>query len=323
MKHLICCASIAAFALSFAGCSSSSTSTSPTPVPQKIFVGNVGNNSISVFPAGSNGNVAPTSTISGAATLINEPYYLAVDRSGNIWSSNWSGGGAGSITMYAPGATGNTAPTVDLTGAATLLTGPCGLVVDSAGKIYNAQCNSASVLVFAAGSNGNVAPSQDITGAATTLGFPEGLALDSSGNIWVGDCGGPGTQGVKEWPNGATGNVAPTVFITNAAMTCVDGVAIDGSGKIYAANDVSGANAIFVFAAGSNGASTPVQTITGSNTLLSTPYSVVLDNQGNIWVGNSNGVLMFPGNANGNVAPTVNITGAATLVNEPYGVALH
>jgi hypothetical protein len=316
---LSCCA--AALAAGIVSCSSSSTSTTPAPAAQKIFVGNVGNNSISVFPPSPTGNVAPTATISGLATLIDEPYFLFVDSSGNIWSPNWTGGVGGSITMYPAGSSGNAAPTVDLTGAATMLAGPCGIAVDSSGKIYNSQCDGPSVLVFAAGSNGNAAPSQNISGAATTLGFPEGLALDGSGNIWVGDCGGASTAGVKRWPNGATGNVAPAVNITVAGVTCIDGVTVDSTGRIYAAGVTP--DAIYVFAAGSNGVSTPVQTITGSNTQLSTPYSVMLDNKGNIWVGNSTGVVAFPNNANGNVAPTFNITGAATLVNEPWGVALH
>jgi len=306
--------------LVIAGCSSAATTT-PPPTLQSIYVGNVGNNSISVFTPHSNGNVAPTSTIVGALTLINQPYYIFVDSSGNIWASNWSSGGAGSITKYAPGTTGNTAPTNTITGAATLLVGPCGIFVDSAGKIYSANCDGPTVNVYAAGTTGNTAPAQSIAGAATTLTFPEGVTLDAAGDIWVGDC--LAGAGVKEWPNNATGNMAPTKTITNAAMTCVDGVAIDGAGNIYAANRGGAGDAIFVFAPSASGASVPIATITGAGTLLSTPYSLVLDQFGDIWVGNSTGVTAWPPGTTGNVAPTVSITGAATLVNEPWGLALH
>ncbi|HEV2908323.1 MAG TPA: hypothetical protein VGX02_03540 [Candidatus Eremiobacteraceae bacterium] len=323
MKRFI---GLLAVVLAIAGCSSTSTTTNPTPAPQSIYVGNVGNNSISVFPPGSNGNVAPTATITGAATSINEPYYLWVDSAGKIWSSNWTGGAAGSITAYSAGSTGNVAPVVNLTGAATNLIGPCGIYVDATGKLYEANCSGASVGVFSPGSTGNVAPAQFIQGATTNLGFPEGLAVDTAGNIWVGDCGAAGHEAVYKWPNNATGNVAPSVTITYAPMTCVDGVAVDGNGRVYAAQDsggAPGADAIYVFAAGANGLSTPVQTIQGVLTKLNIPYSVQLDNAGNIWVGNSDNVEMFPASANGNVAPTVFIQGANTLVNEPWGVALH
>ncbi len=313
-----------AVALVIAGCSSSSTTTThPTPAPQSIYAGNVGNNSISVFPPGSNGNVAPSATISGAATLIDHPYFLWVDSTGKIWSSNYSGA---SVTAYSAGSTGNVAPIVNLTGAATDLVGPCGIYVDSGGKLYEADCNGATVAVFSAGSTGNVAPAQLITGAATNLGFPEGLTVDAGGNIWVGDCGPVGHEAVYKWPNGATGNVAPSVTITYGPMTCVDGVAVDGNGRVYAAQDTGGGpgtDAIYVFAAGANGLSTPVQTIQGVNTKLNVPYSLQLDSAGNIWVGNKDNVEMFPSNATGNVAPTVFIQGANTLVNEPWGVALH
>jgi hypothetical protein len=322
MKRLI----LLALALLGVGCSASNTSSPATPTPQQIFAGNVGNNSISVFAAGSTGNVAPTSTITGAATLINEPYYLWVDSTGKIWSSNWSSGGAGSVTAYSAGSTGNAAPVVNLTGAATNIIGPCGIYLDATGKLYEANCNGGSVSVFAAGATGNVAPVQFIQGAATNLGFPEGLTVDTAGNIWVGDCGGAGHEAVYKWPNNATGNVAPSTTITYAPMTCVDGVAVDGTGRVYAAQDTSGvpgADAIYVFASGASGLSTPVQIIQGVNTKLNIPYSVQLDNAGNIWVGNADNVEMFPGNATGNVAPAVFIQGASTLLNEPWGVALH
>ncbi|MBV8081992.1 MAG: hypothetical protein JOY86_03320, partial [Candidatus Eremiobacteraeota bacterium] len=125
------------FALATAGCSSSSTSTPPITF-QNIYVGDRTNNSISIFASHANGNVAPMSSISGAATLLNEPYYIFVDSSGNTWASNYTGGVAGSITKYTAGSSGNTAPATTISGASTLLVGPCGIYVDAAGKIYNA-----------------------------------------------------------------------------------------------------------------------------------------------------------------------------------------
>jgi len=312
---------LAFFALMVGGCSAATTTTTP-PTPQTIYAGNVGNNSITVFAPRSNGNVAPTATITGAATLLNEPFYLFVDSSGNIWASNWTGGVAGSITKYTAGSNGNAAPANTITGAATLLIGPCGLFVDGTGKLYQANCNGKTVNVFGPGATGNIAPVQSISGAATTLNFPEGLTVDSAGNIWVGDCNGA-APGIKVWPNGATGNVAPTKTITNAAMTCVDGVALDAAGNIYAANRGGAGDAIFVFAASASGASVPIQTISGAATLLNAPYDVSIDNFGDIWVGSRNDILAWPPGTTGNVAPSVDIAGAATTIAEPWGLALH
>ncbi len=41
--------------------------------------------SITVYPAGSSGNVTPTAVIRGAKTLVNRPVGLAVDQSGAIY----------------------------------------------------------------------------------------------------------------------------------------------------------------------------------------------------------------------------------------------
>jgi sugar lactone lactonase YvrE len=61
--------------------------------------------SITVYPAGSNGNVTPTAVIRGAKTLVNRPVGLAVDQSGAIYLVN-----SNAMTVYPPGANGNVAP---------------------------------------------------------------------------------------------------------------------------------------------------------------------------------------------------------------------
>ena len=61
--------------------------------------------SITVYPAGSNGNVAPIAVIRGAKTLVNRPISLALDRYGTIYLVN-----SNAMTVYPPGANGNVAP---------------------------------------------------------------------------------------------------------------------------------------------------------------------------------------------------------------------
>lgn len=63
--------------------------------------------SVTVYPAGSNGNVAPAATISGASTGLAGPVALAVDASGNLYVYNYDND---SITIYAAGSNGNIAP---------------------------------------------------------------------------------------------------------------------------------------------------------------------------------------------------------------------
>jgi sugar lactone lactonase YvrE len=293
---------------------------------QSIYVGNVANlaSSVEVFAPNASGNAPPAMPpIAGATTLINDPYFLFVDGGGRIWVGNFNGG-AGQILAFAAGATGNVAPTVNISGASTQLAGPCGVFVDGAGKIYASDCSNGTINVYPAGSNGNVAPAQLISGIATKIQSPNGLVVDGAGNIWVGDCG--GNPGIYEFAASATGNVAPMNSITYAPMNCVNGIAMDSTGRIYAAQDSGGApgtDAIYVFAASASGVSTPVQTIQGLSTQLNKPFGVALDASGNIWVGNDDKVVMFLGTATGNVPPSKLIQGASTQMNTPYGVAIH
>jgi sugar lactone lactonase YvrE len=85
-----------------------------------------GKGSLTVYAAGSNGNVAPTETITGAMTKLDEPVGIAVDSSDNIYAANSA---ASSITVYAAGSNGNVAPIDTITGAKTGLDGPQGIVI--------------------------------------------------------------------------------------------------------------------------------------------------------------------------------------------------
>ncbi|GAC1391052.1 MAG: hypothetical protein NVSMB31_08240 [Vulcanimicrobiaceae bacterium] len=78
-----------------------------------IYVADKTTNKVSVFAAGANGNVAPIRTITSA--LINNPSDLKFDSSSNLWVVNTaSGSGTGSLLVFAPGASGAVAPTLNI-----------------------------------------------------------------------------------------------------------------------------------------------------------------------------------------------------------------
>ncbi len=101
--------------------------------------------SITVYSAGSTGNVAPIAKISGTKTedktALNSPNGLAVDAANNsTFSMSLSAGQGGHINIYPPGANGNVAPKATMpigARAYTQLKSPAGLALDSGGVLRN------------------------------------------------------------------------------------------------------------------------------------------------------------------------------------------
>ena len=148
-----------------------------------------GTQSVFVYAAGSNENVAPIVTISGSNTGLNYPIGIAVDSSGNIYvvddGDATPGDGTQSVFVYPTlgRATGqfDEFPIVTISGSNTGLAQPVGIAVDSSGKIYVADYYAAGVFVYQAlGSSAgllNEFPTATITGPLTELGEPLFVAI--------------------------------------------------------------------------------------------------------------------------------------------------
>ncbi|HUO05778.1 MAG TPA: NHL repeat-containing protein [Candidatus Binataceae bacterium] len=285
------------------------------------------NGSVTVYPAGSNGNVTPIATISGSGTGLDlGPTGIAVDSSGNIYVTN-SGFQNDRVTVYSAGSDGNATPIATISGSNTEITSPAGIAVDSSGNIYVAlpiMKPSGGINVFAAGSNGNVAPMATISGSNTEITSPAGIAVDSSGNIYVTN---NGNNSLHVYPAGSNGNVTPTATISDP-YTGIDepgGIALDSSGNIYVANFIGGLSAsVTIYASGSYANTAPIATIAGENTGLNQPFGIAVDSSGNIYVTNSMGdsVTVYAPGSNGNVTPIATIQGPNTGLDVPYSIAV-
>src|SRR5208283_2535511 len=265
----------------------------PAP-PGAIFVGNNGNNSVTAYPLGSNGNVGPVTRISGTNTKLNGALGVALDPTGNLYVTGCGGpcggSGAGSFTTYQAGSNGDVTPFTAVAGSNTGFITANGIARDASGKIYVVDNTGNSIKVFSAGSNGNVAPIATISGGNTLLTRPNLIALDAGGNIYVTNFfGGP--------PN--------------------------------CNSDTLGCGSVTEYAAGASDNATPIATIAGANTMLSGPVGVAVDpTTGNIYVGNEGngtpgGVVIYsPGSGNRNVAPIASISGTNTGISSAQGVAL-
>jgi len=298
--------------------------------------------SVFVYPAGSNGNAAPSSaTISTTMTTgLGWPQGIALDSTGKIYVADDGPGasGPGSVFVYPAGSKANAAPTATISGTNTALSYPQGIALDSSSNIYVADEGAVSVFVYSAGSNGNVAPTTIISGSNTELDTPEGIVVDSSLNIYVTDDGDgscDGTESVYVYPAGSIGNAAPGATISggNTGLCYPYGIALDSSGNIYVADE--GAASVFVYPPLASLPSqpnypnvTPIATISGNKTGLSGPYGIALDSNRKIYVADfsANSVFTYPalGSSTGllNEAPTATISGPLTELGEPQFIAV-
>src|SRR5207253_34995 len=121
---------------------------------------------IMVYAAASSGNATLSSTITGCQSGLNGPMGIARDAAGTLYVANQgsNGNGAG-VTVFAPGVTGNAAPTAIIAG--TPRSGPFypqGIAVDAGGTIYvtDAAYPTPTIRIYALDESGKFAPAAAI-----------------------------------------------------------------------------------------------------------------------------------------------------------------
>jgi len=230
----------------------------------------------------SNGNVAPTATLSGAATLISAPQHLFLDTSADRLFVANQGGSSVLIFDNASTLTGSVAPTRTISGNATNLSAPIDLALDSVNNVLYVA-DGTSILVFAPAStvNGNASPVRNINMGAT-IG---GLFLDATNNqLYVSD---PGDNVVDRLDSASTQNVVGVVGGAIAGpdtkLSSPKGLALDAAGRIIVSNSAAPVSiTIYPNASTATADVVPTSDITGSATALQAPAQIVLNrNVGN------------------------------------------
>lgn len=287
-----------------------------------LYVANYSSNSVTVYAAGTLGNVAPIQNISGGATGLQGPSGVAVDAMGNIYVSNDTGQ---SITVYSAGANGNAAPIQTISGSYTGLDDPSGIALNPVNsdvyvQNYENASGTGSITAYPQNANGNVTPSAVIQGPYTKLDTAWGVALDSGGNIYNANV----DSSVTVYAAGSTGDVAPARVIsgTRTKLGASLGLALDGSANIYVTNNSPSPGAVTVFATGANGNARPTRYLKGG---MDVPNGIAVDGSGTIYVANqnSNEITFYAAGANRATAPTGKIKGRRTKLADPIGIAIH
>ncbi|HVN27947.1 MAG TPA: NHL repeat-containing protein, partial [Candidatus Binataceae bacterium] len=212
-----------------------------------IYLADSDADSISVFPplGSSRGNLneAPFATLKGSSTGLSFPSAIYLDANRNIYVVQE---GSDTVMAFAPLSSRsgivNEAPFITISGDLTDLSGPMGIAVDSAGRIFVAQPSAVLIFPSIGSSTGSIneAPLATISGSNTDLGEPMGIAFDSNGQIFVTDLG---FSSVFVYPalgsSSGTINEAPTALISTGATTGLGnpaGIGLDSSGRIYVAD---------------------------------------------------------------------------------------
>jgi hypothetical protein len=250
---------------------------------------------------------------------------LAFDGSGDLFVANCStcltgAAGTNNVVEFKPRS--NT-PSVTITNGIKY---PYDLAIDSSGTLYasNLGCYSpscsGSVSEYQAGYTSG-SPS-----AVIQVKYPLGLALDSAQNLYVANCAvcSTGTEGSDQVLVYAPGATTPTRTIAtgiNEPTTMV----VDSSNNLYVANCLNCGLGAAVYLSGTDtvteyasGSSTPTKTITFSGSGPDIPFSLAVDQSGDLFVGNLavSTVTEYPPNA---TTPSKTITMG---ISAPAGLAI-
>jgi sugar lactone lactonase YvrE len=298
----------------------------------RMYVANFSGKSITEYVPGAHGNATPVATISGAATTLNEPLGLGFDSAGNLFVAEFSN----AVLVFAPGANGNVAPKGVISGAGTGLDGPQGLLVSTVPGVLTPPA-AAGTSQSTATLEAMVAP----RGNPTSYHFEYGAttAYGSSGpttNIGAGANPRDAFTTISGLTPGTTyhfrvvaTNAAGTVYggdrtFTTAAggLTSTPMRYVSNAPGFGPSNTAGQPAAILGFPAGARGNIAPTVTISGSQTLLTSPTGVAVDAAGDVFAADfaGNQVLEFAPGARGNVAPIARIP--IPDQGNPFGLAL-
>ena len=322
----------------------------------RLYVGNTGNNSITVYWHAASGNAAPLFVIEGAKTGISNPGQLSSDAQGNLYVANGSYQGTSSnpgILVFAHGANGNVAPIRKIAGPLTGIHNVQAMTVDKVtGDLFVADNEgvsgvSSTLMVVPPNASGNVAPlareevrhpaaaGVDSTGA-TIAYWAIQFASDSTGRNLIAAhffaCCNAASGGVetysKSFQNDA--DLVP-IYAFNAFRP--NGVADDPTTRTYltssaaglyrVAEDTTGYGAHGNVPANFKPAVVSIIANETCGTQLAvapgpTPYTYVI--HGTQAGCPSNAVYVYANDASGNAVPLRILSGPATKMSLPYGI---
>ncbi len=171
---------------------------------------------------------------------------------------------------------------------------PTGVAVDGSGNVFVADYGNSAVKEIVAGTGG--APAGTVNSSSTVnpvgsgFGYPFGVAVDGNGNVFVAGSQDGTVDEILAGTGGAaagTVNSSSTVNPVGSGFEYPTGVAVDGDGDVFVADDENGAvyeilvNTCNDCAGGTVNSSSSVNAVGG---IFSSPVGVAVDVFGDVFV---------------------------------------
>ena len=334
-----------------------------------LYISDYNNNVIRKVAAGTN----VISTVAGNGSLgysgdggqaanaqLNNPYGLVLDGSGNLYIADTYNNCIRKVTA-ATGVISTIAGNGTLGfsgdgGAATTaeLNYPYGIALDGSGNLYIAdvynnrirEVAGGIITTVAGGATGSVGDGSAATNAL--LSAPAGVAVDGAGNLYIADHDNHRVRKVAAGTGiistvagtGTAGNSGDGSLATAAQLNTPSGVALDGSGNLYIADEsnnnirkvtVSSGNITTI--AGSGAAGFSGDGHAGTTAQLSAPLGIAIDGSGNFYIAYENNNRIRKITVSTGIISTIAGTGSAgnsgdgaaatsAQLNLPSGIAV-
>jgi hypothetical protein len=190
-----------------------------------VLTGYTNERGIVVYAANANGAATPVRTIQGSLTLFyDDGIALALDHAGTVYIGNLGViTGAGQVYAFAPGLSGNVAPTRTIastsTGSGTIWT----MDTDTAGNLYvvglaNGLPVVSTIYEFNSTASGAATPIRTIGGTYASLAYVRSLHVDAAGNIYIAAETSAQVPYVAAFASTASGNIGPSISFTSSSF---------------------------------------------------------------------------------------------------------